>query len=234
MLKKKAKHPERHLASFVFKDVILGGQDGVVNVLALVLAIAAATASNKIVIISGLAALFAESISMAAVAYTSSKSAYDYYKNLLRKEKEEVKRVPHLEKKEIMDIYRKKGFRGRLLSKVVSKITSSKRVWIDTMMAEELRLFPNGYENPWKNAFVVGVASVGGSLIPLLPFFFLPIKEGIYFAFFLSIIALLIAGMVKAKLTDQNPIKCGLELAFIGTAAAVAGYLIGIFLERLF
>lgn len=233
MSKKKVSIPEKHSAGFVFKDVILGGQDGIVNILALVLGVAAATASTKVVVVSGLAALFAESISMAAVAFTSSKAAYEYYEGLLRKEKEEIKTIPGIEKQEIRDIYRKKGFRGRLLSKVVSKITSSKRVWIDTMMAEELKLFPQEYSNPWKNAFIVGFASVLGSLIPLLPFFFLPIKDGVYFAFFLSIIVLLIAGMVKARITGQNPVKCGLELAFIGTAAAVAGYLIGVVLGSL-
>ena len=61
------------------KDIILGGQDGVVNVLGLVLGVAAATQASKIVIISGLAATFAESISMAAVAYTSTKAAKAYY-----------------------------------------------------------------------------------------------------------------------------------------------------------
>lgn len=225
---------QQHRQSFVFKDIILGGQDGIVNILALVLGVAAATSSQKVILVSGLAALFAESISMGAVAYTSSKSAYEYYINMLRKEKQEVKKTPNLEKKEIINIYKKKGLRGNLLSKVVSKITSSKRIWIDTMMAEELKLFPNGYETPWKNAFVVGFASVVGSLIPLLPFFFLSIKQGVYFAFFLSITALFITGTVKAKLTDQNKFKCGTELALIGTLAAVAGYLIGFGLEKLF
>ncbi|MBW2968698.1 VIT1/CCC1 transporter family protein [Candidatus Woesearchaeota archaeon] len=230
---KKKQSSKSHSASYIFKDIILGGQDGLVNVLALVLGIGAATSSTKIVIISGLAALFAESISMGAVAYTSSKSAYDYYKSMVRKEKQEIKQVPHLEKKEIEDIYRKKGFKGRLLSQIVSKITSNKKVWIDTMMAEELRLFPQEYFHPLKNGLVVGFASVGGSLIPLFPFFFLSVKTGIYTAFFVSIFILFLTGIVKARLTKQKWFKCGLELALIGTAAAVAGYLIGFGLDKL-
>ncbi len=228
-----AKHDKSHLASYIFKDIILGGQDGLVNILALVLGVAVATSSTKVVIIAGLAALFAESISMGAVAYTSSKSALDYYKNMIKKEKQEIKHVPHLEKQEIKDIYKRKGFKGRLLSQIVSKITSNKKVWVDTMMAEELRLFPQEYSHPFRNAFVVGFASVGGSIIPLIPFFFLPVKEGIYTAFFISIAVLFIAGTIKAKITKQNWFKCGIELALIGTLAAVAGYLIGFGLEKL-
>ena len=59
--------------SAVIRDIILGGQDGLVNVLGIVLAVAKATSSPYIILISGLAATFAESISMAAVAYTSAK-----------------------------------------------------------------------------------------------------------------------------------------------------------------
>src|SRR5258707_11367600 len=54
------------------RDVILGGQDGLVNVLGLVLGMAAATGSAHVVVTAGLAALLAESIAMARVAFTSS------------------------------------------------------------------------------------------------------------------------------------------------------------------
>ncbi|MBD3362005.1 hypothetical protein GF358_04420 [Candidatus Woesearchaeota archaeon] len=231
---KKRSPAQQHKSSFVLKDIILGGQDGLVNILALVLGVAAATSSQKVVIVSGLAALFAESIAMGAVAYTSSKSAYDYYTSMLAREKEEVKKNPQAGKKEIREIYKKKGFRGELLSKVVSKITSNKKIWVDTMMAEELNLFPTGYRNPWKNAFIVGFASVGGSLIPLLPFMLVSIKTGIYLSFVFTISALIITGIFKAKITEQNPVRCSLELAIIGTLAAIAGHLVGVGLDKLF
>ena len=69
------------------RDLILGFQDGLVNTLGLVLGVASAVQDTKIVLISGLAATFAESISMAAVAYTSSKAANEFYQSQLEKEK---------------------------------------------------------------------------------------------------------------------------------------------------
>lgn len=54
------------------RDIILGGQDGLVNVLGIVLGVAAASRDERIIMAAGLAATFAESFSMAAVAYTSS------------------------------------------------------------------------------------------------------------------------------------------------------------------
>ncbi len=66
--------------SAIIRDIILGGQDGLVNVFGVVLAVAEATQSKYIIMISGLAAAFAESISMAAVAYTSGRAGEEYYR----------------------------------------------------------------------------------------------------------------------------------------------------------
>ena len=129
---------ERHqgLSRSNIRDFILGFQDGLVNTLGLVLGVASAVQETKIVLISGLAATFAESISMAAVAYTSSKAAGEFYEGQLQKEKQEIKEMPHMEVQEIMDIYYNKGFRGRELDSIVKKITSNEKLWLDTMMAE--------------------------------------------------------------------------------------------------
>ncbi|MBI4173230.1 MAG: VIT1/CCC1 transporter family protein [Candidatus Aenigmarchaeota archaeon] len=67
------------------KDFILGGQDGVVNVLGIVLGVAVATQDSRIVIIAGIAATFAESVSMGAVSYTSSRAQREVYASMRRK-----------------------------------------------------------------------------------------------------------------------------------------------------
>ena len=122
------------------RDFILGFQDGLVNTLGLVLGVATAVQSSKLVLISGLVTTFAESVSMAAVAYTSTKAAKEFYDSEFEREKKEIKEIPHFEVQEIRDIYHKKGFRGKQLEGIVKKITSNKQLWLETMMAEELKL----------------------------------------------------------------------------------------------
>ena len=209
------------------RDIILGGQDGLVNVLGIVLAVATATSSTKVVLIAALAATLAESISMAAVAYTSSKAARDYYYKQLEIEKQEIEEKPEVEVQEIRDIYTQKGFRGKLLNSIVKKITSNKKLWLDTMMKEELRLFPDDYDNPAKSALVVGFAALIGSIIPILPFFFLPVGISMIYSLVISAIVLFLAGVIKARITIGNPIKAGFEMMLVGILAALAGYLIG-------
>ena len=212
----------------MLKDVILGGQDGVVNVLGLVLGVAIATNDTRIVLVAGLASTFAESISMAAVAYTSTKAALSYYYSELKQEEKEIEEKPKEEKREIKQIYTAKGFRGRTLSAIVNKITSNKQLWLETMMAEELKLTTTGNENPLKNTFIVGISSLMGSLVPLLPFFFLPVKESIYLALASCGVVLFLTGAYKAKVTVGKWWRSGLEMLFIGMLAALAGYLIGL------
>ncbi len=208
------------------RDAILGGQDGLVNVLGLVLAVASATNDARVVIIAGLAGLAAESISMAAVAYTSQRAARDFYQRELEREQWEIEHMPEVEREEIRHLYYQKGFRGRELESVVNRITSDKRVWLSVMMSEELKLQREDWD-PVSSGLLVGIAAVVGSIIPLLPFFYFPVSNGIWVSTVLSIGVLFAVGAVKAHLTVGNWIKSGIEVAAVGTAAALLGYLIG-------
>src|SRR3989344_4862465 len=83
-------HLKRKLRDYegiVVKDLILGGQDGLVDVLGVILGVATATGSVKLVVIAALSSAIAESFSMGAVAYTSQKAFEEYSrrrKNSLR------------------------------------------------------------------------------------------------------------------------------------------------------
>lgn len=212
------------------RDIILGGQDGLVNVLGIVLAIAVATKDPHVVIIAGLAAVFTESISMGAVAYTSVKAARQYYNSMVESEINEIDKEPRIEKREIYEIYHKKGFRGTLLNRIVSHIVSDKKLWVNTMMQEELGLSPEEYGRPGRSATIVFVSALIGSFLPLIPFIFLPVEMGIYGAITISLAALFFAGAIRARVTIGTWWRSGLELASIGVSAALAGFVIGIVL----
>src|ERR671937_647952 len=89
-------HDSHHRAS-ALSDVILGGQDGLVNVLGVILGVAAATQDAHIVLVAGLAATFAESVSMGAVAYTSTLADADLYESERAREYRHVHQSPEAE-----------------------------------------------------------------------------------------------------------------------------------------
>ncbi len=209
------------------REFILGWQDGLVNVLGIILGVAAATNDTRIVIIAGLAATFAESISMAAVAYTSTKAEIDYYHSQLKKEKEWIENRPDDERAEVYEVYYRKGFRGKLLQQIVKKITSDKKVWLDFMMNEELQLEKPAADKPVQDGILVGVSAVIGSLIPLIPFIGLTVQQAVPASVGISLVALFAVGYIKAQKTVGTPWKEGLEMMVIGGLAAAVGYAVG-------
>jgi len=208
-------------------DVVLGGQDGVVNVLGVVLGVAAATSSARVVLVAGLATAFAESVSMAAVAFTSTATRRDLFESERAREYRHLDSVPNLEREEIRAIYAGRGFTGELLDRVVETITSNKDVWVAVMMSEEHRLVPVDSKQSLRSALVVGLSALAGCLLPLAPFAFLSLRASVIVAVVLSCAALFAAGAYKARITVGHPLKGGLELALIGTLCALAGYGIG-------
>ncbi len=213
-------------ASFL-ADVILGGQDGLVNVLGVILGVAAATHDPRIVLVAGLAATIAESVSMGAVAYTSSLAEADFYESERAREYRHIAQVPTLEGKEIREIYAGKGFSGELLDRIVETITANKDIWVAVMMAEEHRLSPTDRREAFKTALLVGVSAIVGSLIPLAPFALLPVGLGMAVSVGTTALVLFAVGAYKARVTVGHPGKSGLEMALIGTVSALAGYAVG-------
>lgn len=208
-------------------DFILGAQDGLVNVLGVVLGIAAATSDARIVLVAGLATTFAESISMGAVAYTTTLADADLYQSEREREYRHIKETPNLEIKEIRDIYKNKGFSGELLDRIVGTITASQDIWVAVMMAEEHQLAPVDRKSAIRAALVVGLSSIAGSLVPLLPFIFLSVTTSMWMSVAATALMLFAIGAYKAHVTVGKPMKSGLEMAVIGTVSALAGYLVG-------
>lgn len=223
-----ALHEESHVSNFNLPEIILGGQDGLVNVLGVILGVAAATVSNQIVIVAGLAATFAESISMAAVAYTSRLAEADYYQSEYEREKWEIDHVATGEKEEIKALYENYGFKGKILDEIVEKITADKKIWLKVMMEQELKLEPVDRKKALPTAILVGVSALIGSFIPLLPFFFLGVKSAIIVSLLATAITLFGVGYYKAQKTlGRNLIKQGIEMMIIGMVSAMVGYFIG-------
>lgn len=209
-------------------DIVLGGQDGLVNVLGVILGIGAASGDIKIIIAGGLAAMFAESISMGAVALTSKMTLRDHYKAELQREKQEIAQMPEKEKEEIRDIFAKKGLSGKVLDDVVEHVTSDETAWLKMMMREELGLQEVKDTDIYTGSFVVFISALVGSFIPLVPFFFLSIQSATVASVVMSAVALLLVGIYKAKATIGSPLKSGLQMVLIGMGAALAGYVIGL------
>lgn len=226
---------EQHPRATLLSDFILGSQDGLVNVLGILLGLVAAHAPVKLLIIAGLAALAAESLSMGAVAYTSTYSRMKLFRSETERELREMREVPELEREEVRDILRRWGYQGAEVEDMLARIESKPRAWLDLMMAFELNLASVPESAPRVSAVVVGMATLLGHAVPLFPFFFFGnnIVMAAYVAVGLSAIMLFLIGYYEARVTIGSVWRSGVRLLVIGLASGLAGFLIGYLLQGL-
>ena len=216
-----------HVRGRWLSDVVLGAQDGLVNTLGVVLGVAAASSDARIVFASGMAAGIAESLSMAAVGYTSSVARGDLFRSERDREYRHLETTPEVEREEVRALYVRKGFEGDLLDRVVDTICANEDVWVAVMMAEEHELLPVDGRASLRSALVVGISAFGGSVLPVLPFAMLGLRASVAVALALGAALHFALGAYKAKVTVGHRARSGAELAVIGMASAVAGYAIG-------
>jgi len=212
-------------------EVILGAQDGLVNVLGVVLGVAAATGNAAVVLAAGAAAAIAESASMAAVAFTSSRAQASYFEAERARERRHVERSPGIERDEVRALYAAKGFDGELLDRIVDRITADPEVWVAVMMAEEHRLSFVPVRRSVSAGAVVGASSLIGSLLPLLPFVVMSIVPATVASVIIAGATLFAIGALKAKATVGSLWGQGFQLAAIGLITAALAWLTGALLK---
>lgn len=220
-------HAEHHRKANSLRDVILGGQDGLVNILGIILGVIAGGGSRTVLLAAGFSAAITESISMGAVGYTSSVSEQEYYEAEQEREDGEIETVPDAERDEVRDIYAAKGFSGELLERVVDTITANRETWLGTMMDEELHLQPVKTPDVMRSAVIITIATLIGHLIPLVPFLWLGQTPALVLAIALSALVLFGVGVYSAVTLVGDWRKSGVKMMAIGLGAAALGFVVG-------
>ncbi len=226
---------ERHSRPTLLSNFILGSQDGLVNVLGILLGLTAATTDVRLFFVAALAALGAESISMSAVAFTSTSARRQVYLKEADRESQEMKNVPEIEKEEVRGIFRHWGYEGNELEDLTEHIVKNPNAMLDLMMSYELDLAPVSKFEARRSAFIVGASTIFGSFIPLIPYLFVGknILLGTEVSVIFSGVVLFGIGVYEAKTTVGSLWRSGLQMATIGLTAGLVGFLIGHFIGAL-
>ncbi|MGP8078079.1 MAG: VIT1/CCC1 transporter family protein [Thermoplasmata archaeon] len=229
MLPKADATDEGHPRATLLSDFILGSQDGLVNVLGILLGLTAAGTGSRIILVASLAALAAESISMGAVAYTSTLSRRNLYVSEVQRELREMREVPEMEREEVRTVLRNWGYRGEEVETMLKMIESKPKAWLDIMMAFELNLAEVAPEAPRNSMLIVLGATTVGSLVPLVPFLLgiSPPAHAAIISIVLSALALFTVGWYEARVTVSSVWVHGPRMILIGLGAGLAGFLVG-------
>jgi VIT1/CCC1 family predicted Fe2+/Mn2+ transporter len=197
-----------------------------------------ASLAPSIVLILGFANLLADGFSMAVGNYLAAKTRLEYMEKARRREEWEIDNLVEQEKQEIKDIYAKKGFKEELLNEIVRVITSRRKVWVDTMMKEELGLIEDG-RRPIDAAVTTFAAFNLIGLVPLLPFVVMFLSglsaASTSSAFAYSIVstgvAFFLIGWIKGRIVQKPLIRSGINTLLVGGIAAAVAFAVGYLLN---
>ncbi|HET6217451.1 MAG TPA: VIT1/CCC1 transporter family protein [Acidobacteriaceae bacterium] len=221
-------HVERHFASTALvRDVVIGMSDGLTVPFALAAGLSGAVNSPHVVVLAGLAEIAAGSIAMGLGGFLAAQGDAEHYASeRLREEREIVDRTRD-EEEEIYEIFEHYGVERSESMPVLEALKRRPQAWIDFMMRFEL-----GLEEPQRNrasrsAVTIALSYVIGGLVPLLPYMTgRSLPSALSASVAITLVALLVFGGVKGRLTGAGTIRSAVQTVVIGGLAAGAAYLL--------
>lgn len=228
------KEHERSTLQTYLKEIVYGGSDGIVTTFAVVAGFTGAQSGNAAtysfftVLLFGLANLCADGVSMGLGNFLSLRAEQDLYKTEAASERNEIRTRPEKEKEETIEILMDKGFSKIQAKKLTQIYATNESYWVQFMMNHELERPDISNENPALNALATFTAFVVFGFIPLIPYF-LGINPIAAFASacIATFIALVLLGVLRWSITNENILRSIGEIVAIGTVSASIAYLVG-------
>ena len=216
--------------SGALRAAVFGVNDGLVSNLALIMGFAGAATDNQFIVLAGVAGLLAGAFSMAAGEYVSMQSQRELFERQIELEREQLRFLPEIERREIAAIYRNKGLSADEADLVATRLMEDPEQALDTKIREELGLDPDDLGSPWVAAGSSFVAFAVGAFVPLLPFLVTSGTVAIALAVLLSLVALFIVGALVSLLTGRSLLFSGVRQVAIGGGAALVTFVVGTFI----
>lgn len=220
--------PEHHNKNTnLIRDLIIGMSDGLTVPFALTAGLSGVLNTNHLIIVSGIAEITAGCISMGLGGFLAQQSDSEQYDSELKKEYQEIDTVPFIELKEVEDIFMAMGVDKPLSKQVAFQVSKDRNRWAEFMMNLELKL-----EKPAKNQAAISAGTIAlsylvGGFIPLSPYILVKDNHtGFIVSCIVTMLALIVFGYFKSKMTGQPLLKGTIKVAFTGFVAATAAFLL--------
>lgn len=212
-------HPEHHLVQRIgwLRAAILGANDGIVSTASLIVGVAAAGAARGQVLIAGIAALVAGAMSMAAGEYVSVSSQADTENADLAREREELRRYPDSELRELAGIYAKRGVSHDLALEVARQLMAK-----DALVAharDELGISAISTARPIQAAFTSAATFSTGAAMPLIAVIVSPRDLVVPVVAVASLAFLAVLGAIGARAGGAPIMRATLRVTFWGALA---------------
>lgn len=207
---------------------VLGANDGIVSVAAIVVGVAGATSSTGPILTAGVAGLVGGAISMALGEYVSVSSQSDSEKALIAKERAELRDMPAEELDELTALYRAKGLSESTATQVAIELTEHDA--LAAHLSIELNIDQDDVVSPWHAAAASAAAFTIGAILPMLAILLPPAGWRIPVTFVAVLMALAVTGTLSATIGGSSRLRATLRVVIGGALALAATYGVGVLL----
>jgi VIT1/CCC1 family predicted Fe2+/Mn2+ transporter len=208
---------------------VLGANDGIVSVAAIVVGVAGATSNNAPILTAGLAGLVGGAISMALGEYVSVSSQRDTQRALIAKEQRALVEQPDNELADLAKLYENRGLSAETAKQVATELTE--RDALGAHLEAKLHIDEDDVASPWHAALASAVSFTVGGILPLLAILLIATTVRIPITFVAVLLALALTGAVGAKIGGSPILRATIRVVIGGAAALAATFLIGHLLD---
>ena len=216
------------------RELVLGGQDGLLVPLGVVTGLAGASVGTTAIVVGGVAEAAAGALAMGTGAWLSSRAENQLFRTEIEAEKAEVAADPETEREELELLFIEEGLAEEDARSAVERIGRSPLAFVKTMVEKELGLSYTEAETALGDALVVGGSYAVAAVIHLWPYFFWETSIALPISLAATAIALFALGFVKGKVARLSAIRSGLEVLVVGGLSAGIGWAIGSLGPKLF
>ena len=218
----KNQHTEAHRTHRVgwLRAAVLGANDGIVSTASLLVGVAAASASQTTLLMTGVAALVAGAMSMAAGEYVSVCSQADTEKADLAREKAELAKDPAAELRELTAIYAARGLTPELAAQVAAQL--SKHDALGAHARDELGITNAFKARPLQAALASATSFAVGAAMPLAVAALAPMQSVMVWVASASLLSLALLGVVAARAGGSAVLPSVGRVTFWGVLAMAA------------
>ncbi|MEO8260986.1 MAG: VIT family protein [Pseudolysinimonas sp.] len=204
---------------------VLGANDGIVSVAAIVVGVAGATPAVAAIATAGVAGVVGGAISMALGEYVSVSSQRDTQRTLIAKERRELDEMPEQELAELAEIYRAKGLEPATALEVATQLTEHDA--LAAHLEAELGITETDVVSPWQAAGASALAFLIGALLPMLAILIPPAEVRVPITFVAVLIALALTGALGARIGGSRILRPTLRVVIGGALALAVTFAIG-------
>ena len=209
------------------REIVFGAQDALVSTFAVVAGLAAAGIGHLVVLLGGLVSAVAGVLAMSIGTFLASRGQRQLYETELERERREIREHPGEEIAELMAALVGRGMPRADAVEVARRIARHPNLLLDTLGIFELGLAPQRLGTPVRDAFVMAMAFGVASLVPLLPFVLGHVLPALAVSAGLTLVALFIVGIVKARVAGVSAVRSGLEVAVLAAGSGALSFGLG-------